>query len=391
MRCRFLGAAIAGLSVCLTGGTGGAATELGALDRVLETLNSDDFQTRDGGMDALENLFVGRLDALLALLSEEELSGEQRARMMLVAKDLFRSSPRGAMGITMGNWQGRGLLVSNTIEGFPVHQLGQLLPGDVILKIDGIDLAANQQFARGRLQAEVISREPGEKLSVVILRPSAEDVRNAISDESKLTDPVELEQLLTLGDWAHLRDQQMQRAALSNSMLDPAWALRLGRAGVLPRQTLPVLKSRTEKTTWAKASGTFELPRAKFFIAADSQVATLLLSGSALRVTQQLKRDTIVTRQDGKPVDTRVNGLVAEHLPVQALPAQGRVADRVRAQMVELLALEEREQQLRRDSQDRSRTAQERHLIAEELAKVVERRKVLKATHNQLIAENQGD
>ena len=324
MRFRLVGATVAGMGLCLSGGGAIAETDSDTLERVLDTLNSGDFQTRDRGTEALADMFIGEVDQLIALLTDLELSEEQRARITVVAKDIFRTTPRGAIGIEMGEWTGRGLRVSKTRDGFPVHQLEQLLAGDVILEIGGAVLTTRQPVAGTRLRSEVISREPGEKVGVVILRPSAEDVQKGITTEAQLKDPVEIETVITLGDWAHLGNQDVQTAMLSGPLLDAAWALKLERAGVPLRRELRVLRSHTALKVWAKGKEPFELPEAEQFVAASIPPTALRMSVNTMRSIRNQKGEVVVTREDGKAVDTRVNEGIPELALGVAVGTEGR-------------------------------------------------------------------
>ncbi|MFB6291473.1 MAG: trypsin-like peptidase domain-containing protein [Candidatus Bipolaricaulia bacterium] len=68
------------------------------------------------------------------------------------------------MGKKFGLKEGKGVLISEVIEGSPAEKAG-LKPGDVIVKIDGTKITSGTQF-----QQEIMYRDVGEKINLTIIR-----------------------------------------------------------------------------------------------------------------------------------------------------------------------------------------------------------------------------
>lgn len=141
------------------------------------------------------------------------MSLEARTRLIATARDRFWRTPRGAMGIQFWNGLSSRVVVEQTFKEFDASN--KIEDGDMIVRADGreIDGPAAQQ----RLQAVIVSHDPGEKVSLVIRR-----------GEKRL----ELE--VTLG-----RREDLANAILTDAIMIRAWQQRLG-AMIEPDRAPPI-------------------------------------------------------------------------------------------------------------------------------------------------------
>lgn len=130
---------------------------------LLADLDDTDYKVRERATRALSDHEVFSIDDITSLLSEEGLSLEQRQRLMGVARRLFEQTPRGGMGIQfMGQWADGGVAV-NVLENFPASRV--LRNGDVLMEVAGSPVRDSEQ-----VRLEVLARDPGQKLPVVVRR-----------------------------------------------------------------------------------------------------------------------------------------------------------------------------------------------------------------------------
>lgn len=106
------------------------------------------------------------LVTLEQMLAERRLSPEQRERLMDVARSKFMSSPRAAMGIRFFMAITSRVVIERTYPGFSAYDL--LEPGDIIVSVDGVKLEG--PASRPTMQSQIISRDPGEVLNLVVRR-----------------------------------------------------------------------------------------------------------------------------------------------------------------------------------------------------------------------------
>ncbi len=150
-------------------------------------------------------------EALLRVLDQDELSEEQRQRLMSVIATRIINRPRGAIGIRMNTRPGfgggaiEGVEVTQLIEGLPAERV--LKVGDVISRIDERDIRNNSD-----LIDHVQRMSPGQVIQVRVMRPRAVAQEAAagagwIRDEGgRWFEPVEVE--FALGSFEKLGDQQ---------------------------------------------------------------------------------------------------------------------------------------------------------------------------------------
>lgn len=182
-------------------------------DRVLElvaALDAEDWNARETATRALRQVEASA-EALLKVLEREQLSEEQRQRLMGVVTHRIRKRPRGAMGIKMlpiagiGDAFAGGVEVTEVIEGLPAERV--LRPGDVIVRIDERPIQNNSD-----LIDHVQRMLPGRVIAVKILRPHR--LPDGVQGEPDWIDagsglafePIDVE--FALGSYARLNDNR---------------------------------------------------------------------------------------------------------------------------------------------------------------------------------------
>ncbi|MCH2135133.1 MAG: PDZ domain-containing protein [Phycisphaerales bacterium] len=154
------------LSLCLIGG--------GDLDRLIDGLDAVAWRDREAATLAIaraHNEFP--LEAIEERLSMDDLSQEQRTRLMTAVSWRYELLPRGALGVEMQRFVPRneiggpdaGLLVGRIVKGLPAH--GLLQSGDVITHMD--DTPMIQQID---LLTFVSQHWPGDEVRVRAMRPT---------------------------------------------------------------------------------------------------------------------------------------------------------------------------------------------------------------------------
>ncbi len=102
--------------------------------------------------------------ALARVLTEQDLSAEQRERLEGIALTMFEREPRAGLGVQFDvTRDGFGAGIARTVEGFDAARV--LRPGDVVISADGAPIRSPSD-----LRYSIISRAPGEKLPLVIQR-----------------------------------------------------------------------------------------------------------------------------------------------------------------------------------------------------------------------------
>jgi|GEM_PF-3273788 len=153
------------------------------------------------------------LDASVALLRKPDWTPEQRQRLTTLAARLFYRHERAALGVQFNDINGMIHVVAPT-AGFPAARV--LRPGDIIEAIDGRPILADpggQWTATRQFQVEIISRLPGEQVTLTVLRQG-----------ERLDIPC------TFGRWALLN---AATGPMEEIVLD-AWRRRAEREGLLP-------------------------------------------------------------------------------------------------------------------------------------------------------------
>ncbi|RMD66695.1 MAG: PDZ domain-containing protein [Planctomycetota bacterium] len=142
---------------------------------LVEQLRSDDFAVREAASEAL----VQHAEALERTLQRGQinlrtLTPEQKIRLMEALERAFARAPRGGMGIQFAGGQPglSPLTIQRTVPGFPAAQL--LLPGDVILGIDGVRVDPMDPESSAIVRHHILSHNPGETIPLVVQRRGRE-------------------------------------------------------------------------------------------------------------------------------------------------------------------------------------------------------------------------
>jgi hypothetical protein len=213
-----------------------------ATTRVKE-LNADDVQTRERAEDSLRGWCRGQADRVLTLIDGQS-SAEQRDRLLSLARSVFDTSPRAAMGVSFGvanvafglqeeeAFDG-GIPIAGPVKGFDSENV--LKSGDLLLSIEGVRIRTNREA-----RTQILSHDPGQV------------VRLEIERDGKV-----LQLPLKLGFWSNLNSRaNIQRASdPSGPELDNAWRARLARVNpaLLSLDTQPVLRPVPNASAWAEA------------------------------------------------------------------------------------------------------------------------------------------
>lgn len=175
------------------------------IEHWVERLDSDDLDARIEATRMLSIMQAGiTLKELEAQLARPELSPETRERLLIAAHSRFKTSPRGAIGVSF-DVTSPGAVVSTTVENF--DSVRKLQAGDRILSIDGVPVNSVEQ-----VRALVISHDPDEVAMIQVRR----------GGQTR-------EIPLTLGSFADLSETRM----IAEQDYDAAWRVRLGRLMVI--------------------------------------------------------------------------------------------------------------------------------------------------------------
>lgn len=144
------------------------AADSAGIERLIERLGDDDWGVRRQATDALMGLAELPADVIEAALDREDLGEERRIRLTRVAAARFRERPLGGLGVSFGVVAGGGVQINSVVDNgmFPASQI--LRVGDVIVMVDDRMLESQDE-----LRAEILSRDPGSVMPVVIRRDRA--------------------------------------------------------------------------------------------------------------------------------------------------------------------------------------------------------------------------
>ncbi len=176
------------ITACLAWGSGAAlAQNRTVLDtrppiaELIARLDSPVFAARSRAMVDLLQREDLTLDAAEWLLTEPDLSAEQRLRLERVALEIFARGPRGAVGIRFPPEADGPVRIQDVLDGFPAS--GVLRAGDQILEADGMAMARQATF-----RAAILSHAPGELMPMTLLRDGARlEVEVPLSSFAALT------------------------------------------------------------------------------------------------------------------------------------------------------------------------------------------------------------
>lgn len=201
------------------------------LTPVIRALDSDSLEVRERAVEQLGSNPVVTLREVLGLLRDvTALSPEQRARLIDLAREMFRDSPRAAMGIQFGGTVESGVAIASLIEGFDAFR--QLKPGDVIEAANGEALSQN------RLRSVIVSHDPGESMTLRVRRTSADGTSEAQDVR------------IVLGSFNRLRGGSF----IDSQTLDEAWRARMARSGIAGPSTDEPIASGVDREAWLNSA-----------------------------------------------------------------------------------------------------------------------------------------
>lgn len=139
----------------------------GLLESLIADLSSPDFETRQRASDRLSLDASITFADLERVLKSQRLPIEAHARLLTAARERFRFSPRGAMGVgfNLRFLQSR-IVIDRTYAPFPCHRI--LEPGDLIVEADGVRL--HGPAAQPLIQGLIVARDPGTVMRLVVRR-----------------------------------------------------------------------------------------------------------------------------------------------------------------------------------------------------------------------------
>ncbi len=130
-------------------------------------LNSPVAMEREEAQSLLANDPAFSLRDIEGTLRQETLTGEQRYRLIDAAKGRYFGTTRAAMGVQFSRLPiPERVVLEKTYPQFPSYK--SLKEGDMIIEVEGEKLRSRDAW--NRLGAHIVSKDPGEKLSVVVRR-----------------------------------------------------------------------------------------------------------------------------------------------------------------------------------------------------------------------------
>jgi hypothetical protein len=154
------------------------------LNTIVAELSSEDVERRVNASLGLQQRTDVRLVDLERVLERDDLSAEQRRRLLGAGLARFYAEPRAALGfsadLTPGTMQ-RGVLIRHVEQGFPASDV--LRANDRIIAVDGVPLPNFEA-----IRPIIVSRDPGDHLELTVVRDGATlEVRAELGDFSRLS------------------------------------------------------------------------------------------------------------------------------------------------------------------------------------------------------------
>lgn len=259
---------------------------------LIARLDSESWAEREEAFRELQAHPAATEDRLAELAKNDAFSLEQRRRLAGAVRERFINSPRGAIGIQFApGTSTEPAIIDEARPNFPAGQLGLLRAGDRIDAVDGIELAPKvdpnvpavrvravfnmDDPARRKLISYVVSRNPGDEITLRIRRPIGParlDVGNNLNAVAgDAPPPMEFETLevkVPLGSYDDLHPIPAQRQQVALQ----AWPNRAAKLG-LSDMDPPLITSNVEPEVWNRAR-----PRAQYppTIAGEARPAGLL-------------------------------------------------------------------------------------------------------------------
>lgn len=228
-----------------------AAPAADELDALVARLESNDWREREDATEAIVSLApVNTNDRIRERLARDDLSTEQRHRLLDALCRRIVERPRGAIGITMDSMRrdGRGVRVVDLVRGMPAAEV--LRVGDVIEHINDEPIRNSEELA-----TVVQEMKPGTSVRLRVQRPVRDAQGRPRRDGAgeTITEPVEL--TIQLGSMEQLeqgerfagnpvrvqtmvlREREMEAARLRNRFAAPGSLVQVDGAAAAPRFT----------------------------------------------------------------------------------------------------------------------------------------------------------
>jgi len=285
-----------------------------AVERLLAKMDAPTLAERE---DAERELFSQRsvtLEQIEELARRDDLSPEQTFRLRKAARSLFTRRPMAGMGVQFQGFSPEGVIIGQTIPGFPAHEV--LEPLDTIVTCNG-----QRMRTQDDLRWAILSRDPGDPLTLEIVRSGATrtiEVRLGAFDDlpnAQRPTPLDVANAFTMR-WARSVDTPAQRsmpigavltverwaqieAGQSEEERSPQWPLtrdsasRLVSFGGRPRSALAIRQALADFTIPAEVGG-----------ASRGEVSTIAAIVDQMR---SLSRQRIVVDQRARTLETHAD------------------------------------------------------------------------------------
>jgi hypothetical protein len=173
-----------------------------ALRSIVDQLDAPSYRERESALDALSAQVVD-IAQLCALLDGDDLSTEQRYRLLTALREQLVNKPAGALGINMIAVQDLRATpgaqeVTNLVPNLPAIEVLEV--GDRITHVDGLELQTNRH-----LRNLVQSKRPGDEITLGVQRPERDETGHFLRDADDRVRYRRLEVTLRLGSLAELR------------------------------------------------------------------------------------------------------------------------------------------------------------------------------------------
>lgn len=168
-----------------------------AVKQIVKQLDSQSFAQRELATQRLISNNIDRRQTC-KLLSNNDLSLEQRHRLVNYLQYDLRTTPHAAIGVRINLRRARAneeVIVEALIENLPAIEV--LEPGDQVISLDGIPVNNFDQFRQ-----LISSRKPGDNVAVRVKRSFRQDE----IDDDQEPDIRELDFMIILGSDDYLLD-----------------------------------------------------------------------------------------------------------------------------------------------------------------------------------------
>ena len=195
-----------------------------ALRDAAAQLDDPSFTVRDQATDRLMDKAIDT-PQLYALLAGNDLTPEQRYRLLAILQTRLLKSPRGAIGIRMagllpGAMPPNGpveIRVDDLLPGLPAEKVLQI--GDTITAVDGRVLTRSDELIN-----YVQMKQPGDKVTLTVRRTRIDDRGKKVLDERNLpvTDTIPVELALGSADLLQLPGQFQAQSLVERARTEEA-------------------------------------------------------------------------------------------------------------------------------------------------------------------------